>query len=118
MPTRKVAPSAAPGQAQSTTNPPSETDVQWQRFSDTLARMRGLSSALRIITETKLSGSLSDHLIDNGDDAAYVVATTIEELADATSEIGANMIFSACPRVSDTDVVREARRQGVFRPRH
>ena len=82
MPTRKVAPSSAASQPQSSTNTPT-TDLAGRRnrFSERTIRARGLSSALRILLDAEMSGALREGQSAIG--PAYEVAIVLEMACDA-----------------------------------
>ena len=97
MPTRKVTPSSAPSQAQSSTNTPTDLADWRNRLSSRTIAAMGLSSALRILLDAEVSGWLPEG--ESAVEPAYEVASVLEELCKAIQADSDDLDPSGAPRV-------------------
>ena len=113
MPASTIPPRGESSQTRRNADAPSETDIGLRRLLDTLVRMRGLSTAMRIVEAARECG-LEIPTADF-DDAALAVAETLQELCAGADADGGALILTTLPRCAGDELRREAHRRGVLR---
>ena len=106
MPTNTIPSCHAPSQAQSTPTPSRHTDADWHRLSSTLARVRGLSLAVRILADAEMGLHPTD--VADIHEATATLTEMLEELCASAHERCSDIVEKMAPGYRDPGVMREA----------